>query len=136
MIHYIYWTNLSTNLKISSYYFREEMQKSTLPDYQWCKGLMGLSQSKGYNVRQIVTDMIKESDEDSFVFILTKNQWPEFSKWVTEEELKDLIIFKTEGGVTNGNHPQDKRNLNLVVFAGKNHPMWDMFTTEEETESV
>ena len=81
---------------------------------------------------EIMASLIKESEEDSFVFILTNAQLEAFDAWVKKYELERWMVYRMERAVTNGNHPQNGRNLTLAVFASRQHVWRDMFSSKIE----
>lgn len=81
---------------------------------------------------KIIASLIKESEEDSFVFILTNAQLEAFDAWVKKYELERWMVYRMERAVTNGNHPQNGRNLTLAVFASRQHVWRDMFSSKIE----
>lgn len=89
---------------------------------------------KQFDTRRMMAEVIKESKEDSFVFILTNTQLESFKAWIEQYKLEEFEVFRMARPVTNGNHPKNGRNLTMVVFASKEHVWRDMF--EDETECI
>ena len=89
---------------------------------------------KDINTARMLANFIRNSKDDSFVFILGKNggQVDKFNKWIHEHKLEDYIICRPEYGITNQHHLDAPRNLFLVVMASKEHFIHDML---EETEN-
>lgn len=69
--------------------------------------------------------LIRESKEDSFIFILVKHNetYANFLNWVEEEKLEEYIMYHFPEGVTNPNYLDNGRNLVPVVMCSKEH-MW------------
>jgi FMN phosphatase YigB (HAD superfamily) len=78
------------------------------------------------DIHKVLAEYIKESEEDSFVFILTNQQLPSFNKWLEKYELKDLIVADP-AAVTNSVHISNGPNLNLRVLVSAKHLWRDMY---------
>ena len=65
---------------------------------------------------------IKESKNDTFIFILvkTQGQLESWEKWLEDSNLGDLVVLRTKG-ITNPIHPQYKHNLVLAILQSKEH---------------
>lgn len=63
---------------------------------------------------------IKDSMDDSFIYILTNPQLVEFEQWIKDFNLEDQVMFKMPRPITNPNHHEERR-LTLVVLQSKNH---------------
>lgn len=129
MIYSITYQSLGV-ASIPSYYGNEEYKRH--PEHRWMGRIAHLKGS--FNTKAICAEFIRESEEDSFVFILTNAQMENFNEWLEKEKLEELEVYRMPQPVTNGNHPQNGRNLTLVVLCSKKHVWRDMFETE--TESV
>ena len=92
--------------------------------------------NKKVNTFEMLADIIKESEEDSFLFIITNIQIPAFDKWVQKYKLEEFITYRMERAVTNGNHPYNNRNLTLIAMCSKTHVWRDMFDETIEWSSV
>jgi len=79
------------------------------------------------NGLEIVADYIKESEEDSFLFIITNVQVEAFDKWIKKYKLEEFVTYRMERPVTNGNHLHNGRNLLFVAMCSKTHVWRDMF---------
>ena len=73
-----------------------------------------------FNMREYMGQRIRDSQDDSFIFITTKSQDEEFSKWLEEESLKDLITTQSEY-IQNHNYPEHGPKLKITVIQSKNH---------------
>lgn len=87
---------------------------------------------KTFNLVRIMSDKIKESVNDTFVFINTVSQERDFDNFLDKYELKDLIVYQMPYYVTNQNHNQG-RNLRVTVLASKEH-FWRDWTPDEIEE--
>jgi hypothetical protein len=87
---------------------------------------------KRVNISAMTAKVIKESEDDSFVFIITNPQMLEFNTWLSKYELEEYVVFRQERPITNSGHDYNGRNLNLIVLASKQHAWREMFETEEE----
>ena len=69
--------------------------------------------------------LIRESKEDSFIFILVKHNrtYKNFLEWVEQEKLEEYIMYSFPEGVTNPNYLDNGRTLVPVVMCSKEH-MW------------
>lgn len=87
--------------------------------------------------QNLLAETIKESSNDCFVFILTINnrQTNSFDKWIEQYDLKDYIVFEPPLAIENGVHPENGRNLRLVVLASKDHAWRDMYLDEENSDT-
>ena len=80
---------------------------------------------------------IKESSEDTFIFIITPGQQTKFDDWISQKGLEEYIIYQMPRPITNGNHLHLGRRLKLLIMASKDHILHgDLFdeTTEWSTE--
>lgn len=87
---------------------------------------------KTFNLFRIMSDKIRESVNDTFVFINTVAQEKDFDNFLENYELKDLIVYQMPYYVTNQNHNQG-RNLRVTVLASKEH-FWRDWTPDEIEE--
>lgn len=69
--------------------------------------------------------LIRESKEDSFIFILIKHNatYKNFLDWVKREKMEEYIMCHFPEGVTNPNYKDNGRTLVPVVMCSKEH-MW------------
>lgn len=116
MIHYVYFSALQTARRLSCY------------DAFEMKLMYG---SKDViNTFSILAQTIRESKDDSFVFILTgisnsgnsgsKSMLQLFNDYLEREKLAELIVFNPPA-FTNRNYPTQTKNLYLVVLMSKEH---------------
>lgn len=82
-----------------------------------------------YALKDRLIKLMKETKDNSFVFIVTKDQYPSFEEFLDKNELKDLIIKETPF-ITNVNYPDQGPRLKLMVFQTKDH-----FQREEASDS-
>lgn len=119
MIYYIYFT--------------------AMPTYR-AKGMWDLysvathyGSRESINPQKILGSIIKESKDNSFVFILTGNEevgmLQQFNQFLEREGLKDLVVFQPRA-FTNFNYPDQTRNLNLVVLMSPTHWYRDLMPHE------
>lgn len=87
-------------------------------------------------VKQRVADRIKNSTNDTFVFVITNTQEEAFRKYLNEYKLNDLIVYEMPYYVTNANHPTQGRRLKVVVLASPVHFWRDWYEEEETMENV
>ena len=87
------------------------------------------------NTFSILGKLIRESENDSFVFILTGVEKPSmldrFNAWLQKEGLEDLVIASPQG-FTNRNYPETQRNLHLRVIMSPIHWYRDLMPLEDE----
>ena len=126
MIYHCSWVGLSTG-SLYSRYILDKVYDMT-PDIEVIRSLVDVLVDQ----KKIYAQIIKESTEDSFVFILTNSQLKEFEEWIKQNELEDYVMYKMPRPVTNDVHPENGRNLTLYVLCSPNHPMYDMFNEDEE----
>ena len=141
MIYNIYWTRLGhhSGFTLGSGYLRQ-LQSSpeviNMSAYQPYKKMVDsgidLARLPQGNGPQFLAEAIKESKEDSFVFILVNQQLPEFDEWIKKFNLSECIMFRMHRPVTNNPYPDNGRNLTLVVMMSKDHPYHDMFKANEK----
>jgi len=134
MIYSVHWMGLANKIWSLPSYFMNSSYDG-YPEYNWVRKARGWA-DKSINLREFLAEYIKESKEDSFVFILVNSQINEFNLWLTEKGLEEYVAYRMERPVTNGNHPQNGRNLTLVVMASKEHVWRDMFDPEIEWSNV
>ena len=129
MIYTATFANLTRSSPVPTYY-NDKMYNSN-KDYKYIRDLrpyIGIS----FDYKKMMAEVIKESTEDSFVFIITNKQMEDFTKWIKENKLEEYEVYRMARPITNGNHTTNGRNLLLVVFASKQHVWRDMFETETE----
>ena len=135
MIYSVYWNGLG-----SSSYFRDQslylstsysnkmyqdyrkvavMQKEVKTDYNFL-----------YNPKSWLVEGIKNTVDNSFVFILTPEQYPLFKAWVMYNNLAKYIVLEPNYFITNGNHQSAGRRLKLVVMMTEDHSYRDLFDEE------
>ncbi len=64
-----------------------------------------------------------EGNKDSFIFIVTAEQHPEFTKWLKDNDFGKYIVFKTDKPLRNENYPGSAPRLYMYVLAGTEHMM-------------
>lgn len=134
MIYSMYWAGNYPEYVVPLSYgtdsFRERYGNH--PDYRELIPLAG----KTLYLRKELANFIRESVDDSFVFILTKKgyHYDAFKLWLSSENLEDYVVCHPDKGVTNPNYYDAKAygvvtvgNLRLVVMASKNHSMREEF---------
>lgn len=141
MIYNIYWNNLYRHSAFQlGHGFLRSIQTSpeviNLGAYQPYKKMIDsgidLAKLPQFAGAQFLAEAIKESKEDSFVFVLTNIQLPSFDEWIKKFNLSEYIMFRMHRPVTNNPYPDNGRNLTLVVMMGKDHPYHDMFKANEK----
>ena len=133
MIHSIVFQSLRDSYEVPSYFTNKMYSKHAV--YKYIMDALPFINKK-FNTFKILADIIKESEEDSFLFIITNVQVEAFDKWVKEHKLQEFITYRMERAVTNGNHPQNGRNLLFVAMCSKTHVWRDMFDESIEWSSV
>jgi hypothetical protein len=75
-----------------------------------------------FTFKSELATFIKESKNDTFIFILvkTQDQLEPWEKWLEDYGLEDLVVLRTKG-ITNPIHSQYKHNLVLAVLQSKEH---------------
>jgi hypothetical protein len=132
MIYSCTFQAMNTRHFLPSYYNNYVSHVKQYPEYHKYVDAWEAVKGTPFNSFQLHADVIKESENDVFCYIITKPQAEDFKDWVKKYELEDYIIY--EGAyVTNGNHPSAGRNLSLVLFASKKHFWRDMYELDEET---
>lgn len=109
MIYAVHWAN-TNNRQLNSMY-ASWFPTLQLADYN----------RKTVNRQESLATQIKESKDDSFTFIITGAQEPDFEKWIKDFNLEEYIMYKQPYQVTNPVHSYKGRNLRLYVLQSKNH---------------
>jgi hypothetical protein len=91
-------------------------------DYLGGAGGTGIYRFPALEYPCTVHEQIKNSKNDTFVFILTKTEGmlANFDKWLELYGLKEYEIYRTPG-TTNANHMQRPKNLVMVFLQSKEH---------------
>lgn len=138
MIYHIHWEVVSRigSLIVSPAYIRVMKENPDHSSFQGYKHMLdcGLnleSLPKGH-AKTLLAEAIKESKEDSFVFILVNRQLEEFNNWLSRNNLTNHVMFRMHRPVTNHPYPDNGRNLTLVVLMSSDHPYHDMFKASEK----
>lgn len=87
------------------------------------------------DLRKLLADFIKRSEDDSFVFILTRDQLVGFDLWVKTHDMEEYIMERSEL-IANPVHPYNGRNLQIVVMVSKEHFYRELFEQEEESNET
>jgi hypothetical protein len=106
MIHHIYFSGLYTEHRLAAW--SELVEKGIVP--------IGTV----LNLQELLATEIKETEDNSYIFILAKSQLQGFDTWIATYELKDLIAFRSEK-ITNDVHPSSGRNLTMFVMLSAKH---------------
>jgi hypothetical protein len=77
----------------------------------------------------MVTEFIKQSENDTFVFILTDTQIDTFNEWTLSSGIEELIVYKMPRPITNMVHAGHGRRLTLVVISSAKH-FWREWTPD------
>jgi len=126
---------------LSEYYHISEGYRRWTPEYCQTNGY-GITHDytkyakhagKTFNLYRKMSDKIKESVNDTFVFINTVSQERDFDNFLDKYELKDLIVYQMPYYVTNHNN-NEGRNLRVTVLASKEHFWRDWYS--DDTESL
>jgi len=129
MIYTVTFANLGSSQAVPTYY--NDNMYNTHKQYEYLRNLRPYI-GQTFDYKKVAAEVIKESTEDSFVFIITNKQMEEFTKWIKENKLEEYEVYRMARPITNGNHTHNGRNLLLVVFASKQHVWRDMFEIEME----
>lgn len=70
---------------------------------------------------EAVFEYMKTSENDSFVFIITKDQANTFDNWIKKVKLEDHIIKETKF-ITNQNYNDMPPRYKLVILQHPKHP--------------
>lgn len=107
------------------------LQNTAYPISGWMQKI-GIDEliGKRVNLLEEITASIKESVDDTFVFILLNDNLEGFNNWLRQYNLTDMEVFRSNA-ITNPIHTDKGRNLTLVVLASESHAWRDMFVTEE-----
>jgi hypothetical protein len=126
MIYHIHFNAIKTShlTKIPDWYAGYISKGAHVPEN--LKGLKREHLNVEFNQRQLVAKFMRGSSDNSFVFVITGLQMEEFTKFIKEENLEELEVFRSKQ-ITNYVHPYAGRNLTLVVFASKKHAWRDMY---------
>ena len=81
---------------------------------------------------ELVARYIKESENNSFVFITTKTQEKEFNTFLKTNKLNNLIVFETPYYITNPVHIYNGRALKITVLQTEKHFVNDLYDEAEE----
>lgn len=73
----------------------------------------------GTNMQAVIAEKIKTSPKDKFLFIVTKEQKPDFDTFLAKYELNDCIIYESPVALTNANYPSNGRRLLKYVLTAK-----------------
>lgn len=130
MIYTVTFAHLVSDIPVPTYY--QDRMYDTHKQYKYLRDLRPYVGMR-FNYKKMAAEVIKESTEDSFVFIITNKQMEDFTKWIKENKLEKYEVYRMTQAITNGNHPDNGRNLLLVVFASKQHVWRDMFIDEGGT---
>ena len=118
MIYSIYFGALCTTTLVPTWY-----ANSPVPALKKATG-------RRINTEEITANKIKSSQDDSFLFVITKPQLEAFDQWIKTYGLKKYEVFRSPP-ITNPVHLDNGRYLTLVVLASKEHAWRDMFNVEE-----
>jgi len=133
MIYSVTFHTLREEYSVPAYFANNSYK--TGAGYQYIRDLAPFINKK-VNTFKMLADTIKESEEDSFLFIITNTQIPSFDKWVQKYKLEEFITYRMERAITNGNHTHNGRNLLFVAMCSKTHVWRDMFDESIEWSSV
>ena len=88
--------------------------------------------TRDINTAELLAEVIKESEDDSFVFITTKNNNLDetLNDWIDKYNLRDYIVYESTDFITNPVHPHNKKNLKVYVMVSKEH-FWRELTPED-----
>jgi hypothetical protein len=125
----------------SMYFEMVKRKRELIPDW-WAKNRYSFPEHKEIskqagkilNFAAMTAKVVRESVDDSFVFIITNGQMFEFNTWLSEHGLTEYEVFRQARPITNAIHRDTGRNLTLVVLASDQHVWRDMFESEFETE--
>jgi len=95
-------------------------------------GFLGKYGKRRGNTQALLAQYIKKSENNSFVFITTKNQKKGFDKFLENYKLNNLIVFQTPDYITNPVHLYNGRSLKITVLQTEKHFVNDLFDEAEE----
>jgi hypothetical protein len=79
--------------------------------------------------RKLLAEMILETKDNSFVFVITRLQTVEFESWLDQYGLRDLVV-RSSGLVSNEQHTP--RGISLWVLMTKEHWYRDLGKDDPE----
>lgn len=82
--------------------------------------------------KSLLAKFIKESENNSFVFVVTTAQKPAFEQYLADYGLNNLIQFKMEQPITNPNYIERGRRLWLTVLQSPAHFVNDLYEEAED----
>lgn len=127
----MHWEKIKLGYTVSNGYAIKEYQDPKFPQH---KEYIELSQHVGKRLELtvLVANLIKNSKDDFFMFILTNkgNQYLQFCTWLTEQGLNEYVIMNPEQGFTNPNYTNVQTygsatigNLRPVILASKGNSL-------------
>ena len=122
MIYHIYWSGVAEHRLVP-------LVPAGFEQHPFYADQMGYAHLHGkyINPRQLLAEVIKETEDCSFVFILTTVQLPEFRQWLIKNDLNDCVVYEMPQPITNGYHPENGRNLTLFTLCSPKHFWRDMY---------
>ena len=136
MIYSVYWLGLSNHNRWSNW------GRSLLPNY---KGLSDYQNqirlvetdvpTQLFHGKKLLAEVIKETEDNTFVLILTPDIEPSFREWIAAYKLERNILYEMPEFIKNGNYPSTPPRLKLVYMGSNSHSMYDMFINDTETEN-
>lgn len=93
------------------------------------------------NLQEELAHYIKQSKDDSFVFIVTRRgQYDAFHAWLDKYDMQEYVVFEPPTGVTNPNYADrwtypasHDGNLKMIIMASKDHSLQDQFVYKKGT---
>lgn len=129
MIYSVYWAYLFEDYNQPAVQRNYVEAAKVNPQYQPYADLAWLDAPMKVNRKQLLAEAIKETDNNSFVFIILNEQMVDFNNWLDKYSLKENEVYRMAQPITNGKY--EGRRLNLIVLMSKKHAMHDMFKLEE-----
>lgn len=100
--------------------YRNYVRSLSDEDFKKCLGRPWLGSG---TIHPLVPGIKDEKNvNDSWIFILAREQLAQFEKWIEQHSLQDYVMFKMERPITNRNHHiSENRQLTLAVLQSPNH---------------
>lgn len=134
MIYSMHWIMHQDEFTIPISYGNDYYKQNYL-DHPHYKHMIPLA-GKVVNLKAALALFIRESSDDSFVFIVTKKdgRYREFRNWIKAEKLEEYEVIYPIVKFTNPNYTDTRAygkdtvgNLRLAVLVSKNHSMREHF---------
>lgn len=135
MIYHLVWSSIVGNNKVAVPPYVKDYATMADRDYptNYYKDAYGPYKlivdyiGYSYNPQELLAEAIKESEDDSFIFILQNKQLKSFKEWLVKFELEDYVVYNMPQPITNDVHKDNGRNLTMYVLASSKHVWREMY---------